>query len=824
MGINRFYQPTEVARFNPLSFQEMSFAPIMMRQREDALMNSVDELMQKRNNIRVPDDYSNEIGQITGQIDQDIDKLVQRVNKEGVSNMEVLGDFRNLRNNYNKHVSASGAIGKAMLIQDNIKKSRDFYFKAGLEMGHNAHDLARNWAAEEQKYKQLLPTVLGDSGEIPDMPIVAPPPKVDIADEAKEIHSLLGSIGYNHGDLEVVTSRGEDGKPQVQVFHKEKGQVTTEPAIAAWVDYMKRKVLSPDSDLHRYMKYKGQDPENLLMDINSFGTIMLDNKVQTDKKPLGGGSGSGSGKSKGEEDKRDLGVYKANTGVRKIGQYSTHALSKIIDTTKKAMAMGEMDEREAEKALNTYHHLYAYKQRIEKSDEFANEFTSIMQGNELFERAGIDNYQQLRQFLENPDKFEFANKKIQIQGSQIGAGMDGRFATIDKYGNLDYNNNPGLKNITKTGKELVEEEYLKLYNKTTAGRDTVIDGDTYFFNPGDATNKFKKSFNIDQTQLRAQALEGKLSVMSFSDSTDGKLTPLGIGTTQEDLDQFLHEINIMDSYTTTVHGIDDGGLVANPSMFMTIEGKIGGKVQKYSVSVDLKDNGDGFGSAVLDALEEQLNPNDALIVDSMRDKIANDHIVLQPAADIEYSPVNSSKIVQSAKNHNARFGFDAFEDESTDLTSPIWDYAFVKPDGSDYAVAINEEDSTYSLYRKDKDTGRTEALKFEDYFKNELGRQWAKQYGTDNFDEINPATRRQVKASIMSTIASPPFNVSDLDGEALSIPILGSDRGKFKEIIVEARRVFNQNLSETEREMKLSRLFDSIAGMEVRTRKINLLY
>ena len=127
--VNRFSQVAQPARFSPLTFEELSFAPITLREREDALMDERDTLLQELAEYESPEKFKPFIDQRKAALESSINDLASRIQEEGVNNMSLVNEFRNVRNAYKKEVSATGPIGLAAGMQEHFNNVRALYME-----------------------------------------------------------------------------------------------------------------------------------------------------------------------------------------------------------------------------------------------------------------------------------------------------------------------------------------------------------------------------------------------------------------------------------------------------------------------------------------------------------------------------------------------------------------------------------------------------------------------------------------------------------------------------------------------------------------------
>ena len=112
------YDVASVAKFSPLSFNELAAAPTMMRQKHDASIAQAEAMRIKT------DPYSkhyNRALELKQQMDNEIAKNVDTLNKEGY-NPTTFQNITKLNRQYQDMISPTGEIGQINAENINIKK------------------------------------------------------------------------------------------------------------------------------------------------------------------------------------------------------------------------------------------------------------------------------------------------------------------------------------------------------------------------------------------------------------------------------------------------------------------------------------------------------------------------------------------------------------------------------------------------------------------------------------------------------------------------------------------------------------------------------
>ena len=147
------YDVASVAKFNPLSYQEIMAAPLAMRQKHDNAILAAEALRIKT------DPYSkhyNRALELKQQMDNEIAKNVDILNKEGY-NPTTFQNITKLNRQYQDMISPTGEIGQinnAKIVYDKAKE--DFIQDAAKQ--NIGRDRAINlWKEKTNYYKNLSP-------------------------------------------------------------------------------------------------------------------------------------------------------------------------------------------------------------------------------------------------------------------------------------------------------------------------------------------------------------------------------------------------------------------------------------------------------------------------------------------------------------------------------------------------------------------------------------------------------------------------------------------------------------------------------------------
>ena len=150
------YDVASVAKFSPLSFNELAAAPTMMRQKHDASIAQAEALRIKANPL---DKHLNRALEIKNQMDAEIAKNVDTLNKEGY-NPTTFQNITKLNRQYQDMISPTGEIGQinnAKVVYDKAKE--DFIQDAAKQ------NIGRDQALKLWDKKTAYYTGFGEDGK-----------------------------------------------------------------------------------------------------------------------------------------------------------------------------------------------------------------------------------------------------------------------------------------------------------------------------------------------------------------------------------------------------------------------------------------------------------------------------------------------------------------------------------------------------------------------------------------------------------------------------------------------------------------------------------
>ncbi len=289
------YDTASVAKFNPLTLNEILLAPTVMREKHDKGITAMEAMRLK------PDPYSkhyNRALELKQQMDSEISKNVDELNSKGY-NPVTFQNIVKLNRQYQDLTSPTGEVGQINAENVNIKKINEDYDKLGKEKGwgQDRIDYWKNKALQEYNEKPLYDA----NGRI--LTYSGPEGIVNKIDVNKRLHDLASSAKMSTTEFaNAVTQLGIDEKSGYNVANKSAYSQKLGDnynAVKAAYDTLKKEMKDPTSEVYQSMRYEGRDPESLLDILHTQSDVYKQNmksiESSNDINPFGPGPDSNSG-------------------------------------------------------------------------------------------------------------------------------------------------------------------------------------------------------------------------------------------------------------------------------------------------------------------------------------------------------------------------------------------------------------------------------------------------------------------------------------------------------------------------------------------------
>ena len=305
------YDVASVAKFSPLSFNELAAAPTMMRQKHDASIAQAEALRIQADPLK---EHSARALEIKNQMDAEIAKNVDILNKEGY-NPTTFQNIIKLNRQYQDMISPTGEIGiiNAAKIAE-AKAKEDFMKNADKSFGQDV--LEQRWLEHRQKYADI--NGRDKDGKIINIDNLGSPKYVDLDTGIKDVLSTLGSTTREKLLNSGVHFQNTDYGP---VMVNAQGSVVTETndkQLNDALNALKTRFINKTGEGRISRDFEGRTVDEDLAYINSRISAAnvykqnKDYKTNYDMISTGGGSGDGSNPQGG-------GIFGEDYNTKEIG-------------------------------------------------------------------------------------------------------------------------------------------------------------------------------------------------------------------------------------------------------------------------------------------------------------------------------------------------------------------------------------------------------------------------------------------------------------------------------------------------------------------------
>jgi len=714
MGINAFSQPLQPARFNPLSFQELSFAPIALRERHDAMLNAQDELLNQLNNIEIPNEYFTEIEAERQGFRDEISKMADRINSKGVGNLSIMSDFRNLRNKYNKAVSLTGNIGRAAKLNQVLKATQDQYTKFGMQQGQSPENIQMNWQKELQNYLGQLPKQLSQhQGQLPDFNPTYAPKYLDLAQHSKQYADLMGKIEDSWGRVRMEPNFAEDPTTREKrllnyTVYNEQGQViSNDENINRLNELIKQDVLDPSSLLNQNLRYRGINPTDYLSRIDTISDMMKVNSTRNSVSYAGQtGKLFDTDPSKTKTDKDDKAKVRLVSGEGQGIERLVNSNSPTV--TRQAIAEisanPDMPEEEKRGLVTAMNYALMLKEKAESSPEFLKMANTAIANNQDIlgsfaynfqgeKKWGIKSYSDYLNLIE--DRSNYAIPKMSAYGIEYEVGE-----------NLSQ-----ARRAMQTMQDILPD----------SAKEMLIPSKLYTFGVGTEDTKMRDMMSKGMSKQHLMMMAGANNLLIRNpEGTFDEFGPRGNFEQWDSFQKALETATSEDDLKFYFQGLDTGHVGRAPSAIYAVEIKDKGALKfKATMAMELDKQNE-----IADSLFEQgpgtlynsLDTSGQLVIDQMQ---SNRKYFGAPVTfgEANFTETNAELV----KGYSStKWGERNIYPKTKEDNFNKW--LFVKQDDtSRYSIQVNENGS-YTTYRKDENG--TQYKRFVDLYNEEMANEW----------------------------------------------------------------------------------------------------
>ena len=290
------YDVASVAKFNPLSFNELAAAPTMMRQKHDASIAQADALRIKTDPLDV---HLNRATELKNQMDAEIAKNVDTLNKEGY-NPTTFQNIQRLNRQYQDMISPTGEIGKINAAKQVYAKNfNDYLEDAQKTKGWSRERALSNWNKFSKQYTGFEGDKIVNIGQL------GAPKKVEVLDVLKDVKGLLGeqvvgemkASGYNF-------QPSPDGGMVMVDRSGRRIETSNRPNLQAAQNLINQRLMG--REWQDSIRFEGEDTKNIYGQLTSGINAMLSNKVVDNRSENAQYIAPKESKDKDDDDSMDL--------------------------------------------------------------------------------------------------------------------------------------------------------------------------------------------------------------------------------------------------------------------------------------------------------------------------------------------------------------------------------------------------------------------------------------------------------------------------------------------------------------------------------------
>lgn len=806
--MNRFTKPGAVAGYKPLSYQELAFAPTQLRQREDRMHTASDEILTKMDNIVGYEGFDEETNAMKAGMKEKLEKLSANIQKNGSGNINYQNELRNLKNEYNSMVSKTGALGMSSAIKEGMSAQRAAYYKMGLANDQAPADIEREWAKQAAKYTQGLPTSTADlKGQIPTFEPAMPPKRQDLAQHAAKLHTIMGSVKTEFGSpVFKPKTDPATGVTTYEIYDKSGYKITNQPQVKAMMDLIRMDVMDPNSAIAQDMKYRGMSEEDYL---NKVGLIEVGMAQQAEGEKLsykGGGGGGATGSDITNADgSRKATLTEANNNSSEKVEYS-QTVESIHGRVNELRRDTEIPEYEKEREMDSLRQAEKIKLKEESSEVFKTAMDEKIGANKDLEVLGITNWDQYKAIRDQTgDDIEYADK-VGVEHNAFGS----------------------VKVINQVPKKELARQHIIDMKKDLAETNPVLAGSKqYTFGSGESDLKQQKllAATLPIDQLKSLAATGQIEL---SNKRAGDLMYETIDPNTRQHQDFLDNLSSA-NLKFTFGAINSGSAMAGPEIVYSMQIGNGDDAKKYDFSIDLSKG--GYGEELLavgSSLYNSLDPEGRTVLATVRDNIQYaglaTHVVgLDDPGHIYNNEATANIVNHSTQRTSEQFKYNVKNKKNPNkLDEVIQDSLFIKDDGNQYAIRMND-DGSYSTYKHEPGSPRETPYTFGDYIEKETMAQYA-QKNIKNEEEFTyeyltgpegKAWKEDMQIKAMETILDVTGDIENLSNTL----VIYNESKRFKDAVQEWYMLEDKQLSVAERRRAKLDLVKKISGSTLQTKR-----
>lgn len=348
--MNRYTQ-LSTTQFNPLSMEELSVLPAMMRQRHDAANLEMEKRRAELNAFAISSpEYSQEAQALIAQMNKGIDDISDSLASKGYNSL-TRSNLSSMNRDYQQLVSPTGRLGQMANAEKlNAERYRE-HLEAAQKANQSTDDAMRNWALNKQNY-----TGYDNEGNITAINSLGVPKYANMITDLKDIKGIIGESQRRldkagGGDIQIRS----DGSAWVVNKSGSVQRITNDTQLLQALEFLKTKWLSPDGEGFKSAMYQGKNLNSIVHELNSGISAMRVDKIIDNTNYSGSLSGYKNpkdGDGDGSPGPYNAGMFNIdNRYDMSISKYNTHALFKdrlgTLNKDKTKLTASELREYEA---------------------------------------------------------------------------------------------------------------------------------------------------------------------------------------------------------------------------------------------------------------------------------------------------------------------------------------------------------------------------------------------------------------------------------------------------------------------------------------------
>lgn len=271
------YTDLSVARFDPLSMQEIFAVPGMKRQQHNAMLAQQQQLLSGLAKVDPHDKYYEEALRLKQDLTSSIDKSALQLAQQGV-NSNSMNEVLALNRQFQDITSPTGKLGMINQHKINVAKTTADYIAESIK-ANNSPDVAKAHAQIAMK-KHMSEPLYDDKGRVIDYKIdTAPVEFVDIPKRFQEYlkgsgmtsdqwSKAAGALSFDQAGNRYVLNQNASGLTESNKEH-----------IQAGLDTMNAEIMDGNSLTRRSLDYNFQNPNDVLKRLQTQAGIYREDKT-----------------------------------------------------------------------------------------------------------------------------------------------------------------------------------------------------------------------------------------------------------------------------------------------------------------------------------------------------------------------------------------------------------------------------------------------------------------------------------------------------------------------------------------------------------------